>query len=282
MLPTNLCRSLLRSTTTTVITWSKTTAQRKHHEATHAHASNELSLSISSSCSLRLFMNSKPALVVLYTGGSGWSTSSTSIRSLSASRTKYRNLNNRPSEVQPKVSSEMWIFRAVAAHWDPIKKVMERVPNDSNVKMLQICSITPSKKGPYHAGFQKTPDHGRNSYTLKCPQYSRDEDSHTDPQRGQVFRRPDYQSCWPGLSEEEALANLKKGLEEHYQILLEMAPKGRKVSFLNIELAEMSFSLLFRKSNSSFSEAGGNPPSRCTDAAGTRDSKIWSSRTNRM
>jgi predicted RNase H-like HicB family nuclease len=85
-----------------------------------------------------------------------------------------------------------------------------------------------------------------------------------------------------GLSEEEALANLKKGLEEHYQILLEMAPKGRKVSFLDIELAEMSFSLLFRKSNSSFSETGGNPPSRCTDAAGTRDSKIWSSRTNRM
>lgn len=32
------------------------------------------------------------------------------------------------------------------------------------------------------------------------------------------------------LSEEEALANLKKGLEEHYQILLGLAPKGRKLS----------------------------------------------------
>jgi predicted RNase H-like HicB family nuclease len=35
-----------------------------------------------------------------------------------------------------------------------------------------------------------------------------------------------------GLSEEEAVANLKKGLEEHYQILMELAPKDRKISFL--------------------------------------------------
>jgi predicted RNase H-like HicB family nuclease len=39
-----------------------------------------------------------------------------------------------------------------------------------------------------------------------------------------------------GLSEEEAVANLKKGLEEHYQILMELAPKGRKISFLDIEV----------------------------------------------
>ena len=43
-----------------------------------------------------------------------------------------------------------------------------------------------------------------------------------------------------GLSEEEALANLKKGLEEHYQILLEMAPKGRKVSFQDIEVEKFA------------------------------------------
>jgi predicted RNase H-like HicB family nuclease len=43
-----------------------------------------------------------------------------------------------------------------------------------------------------------------------------------------------------GFSEEEALANLKKGLEEHYQILLEMAPKGRKVSFLDIEVEKFA------------------------------------------
>ena len=30
-----------------------------------------------------------------------------------------------------------------------------------------------------------------------------------------------------GLTEEEAVANLKKGLEEHYQILMELAPKER-------------------------------------------------------
>ena len=39
-----------------------------------------------------------------------------------------------------------------------------------------------------------------------------------------------------GLSEEEAVANLKKGLEEHYQILMELAPKDRKISFLDIEI----------------------------------------------
>ena len=35
-----------------------------------------------------------------------------------------------------------------------------------------------------------------------------------------------------GLTEEEAVANLKKGLEEHYQILMELAPKDRKISIM--------------------------------------------------
>jgi predicted RNase H-like HicB family nuclease len=39
-----------------------------------------------------------------------------------------------------------------------------------------------------------------------------------------------------GLTESEAVSNLKKGLEEHYQVLLELAPKGRKLSFLDIEV----------------------------------------------
>ncbi len=39
-----------------------------------------------------------------------------------------------------------------------------------------------------------------------------------------------------GLTEEEAIKNLKKGLEEHYQILMELAPKDRKISFLDIEI----------------------------------------------
>lgn len=38
-----------------------------------------------------------------------------------------------------------------------------------------------------------------------------------------------------GSTEEEAISNLKKGLEEHYQVLLELAPKWRKLSFLDIE-----------------------------------------------
>lgn len=39
-----------------------------------------------------------------------------------------------------------------------------------------------------------------------------------------------------GLTEEEAVSNLKKGLGEHYQVLLEFAPKRRKLSFLDIEV----------------------------------------------
>jgi predicted RNase H-like HicB family nuclease len=43
-----------------------------------------------------------------------------------------------------------------------------------------------------------------------------------------------------GSSEEEAVSRLKKGLEEHYQILLELAPKGRKLSFLDIEVEKFA------------------------------------------
>jgi predicted RNase H-like HicB family nuclease len=39
-----------------------------------------------------------------------------------------------------------------------------------------------------------------------------------------------------GHSEAEAISNLKKGLEEHYQILIKMAPKGSKMSFVEIEV----------------------------------------------
>ncbi len=49
-----------------------------------------------------------------------------------------------------------------------------------------------------------------------------------------------------GLTESEAVSNLKRGLEEHYQVLLDLAPKGRKLSFLDIEveaLAEASGNL---------------------------------------
>lgn len=39
-----------------------------------------------------------------------------------------------------------------------------------------------------------------------------------------------------GLTEDEAVNNLKKGLEEHYEILMELIPKDQKISFLNIEV----------------------------------------------
>ncbi|MFA6372858.1 MAG: hypothetical protein WCW68_09545 [Methanothrix sp.] len=38
------------------------------------------------------------------------------------------------------------------------------------------------------------------------------------------------------MTEEEAVSNLKKGLEEHYQVLVELVPKGRKLLFLDIEV----------------------------------------------
>ena len=43
-----------------------------------------------------------------------------------------------------------------------------------------------------------------------------------------------------GLTEEEAISNLKKGLEKHYQVLLDLAPKGRKLSFLDIEVERLA------------------------------------------
>lgn len=39
-----------------------------------------------------------------------------------------------------------------------------------------------------------------------------------------------------GKTEKEAIANLKKGLEEHYEILMELSQKGYKTSFLDIEV----------------------------------------------
>ncbi len=39
-----------------------------------------------------------------------------------------------------------------------------------------------------------------------------------------------------GFTEKEAVANLKKGLEEHYQILMELASKHQKFSFLDIDI----------------------------------------------
>ena len=53
-----------------------------------------------------------------------------------------------------------------------------------------------------------------------------------------------------GLSEKEAIKRLKKGLEEHYQILMEMAPKGSKTSVIEIEVEKHA------KASSAISETG--------------------------
>lgn len=37
-------------------------------------------------------------------------------------------------------------------------------------------------------------------------------------------------------SEEEAVQNLKKGLEEHYQLLIEFTPSNHKLTYLDIEV----------------------------------------------
>lgn len=39
-----------------------------------------------------------------------------------------------------------------------------------------------------------------------------------------------------GLTEEEAIGNLKKGLEGHYRSLMELLPMDRRTSFLDIEV----------------------------------------------
>jgi predicted RNase H-like HicB family nuclease len=39
-----------------------------------------------------------------------------------------------------------------------------------------------------------------------------------------------------GTSEEEAVRNLKKGLEEHYQLLIELTPSNHKLTYLDIEV----------------------------------------------
>jgi predicted RNase H-like HicB family nuclease len=39
-----------------------------------------------------------------------------------------------------------------------------------------------------------------------------------------------------GLTEEEAVKNLKLGLEEHYQLLIELLPRGHKLTYLDIEV----------------------------------------------
>jgi predicted RNase H-like HicB family nuclease len=43
-----------------------------------------------------------------------------------------------------------------------------------------------------------------------------------------------------GSTEEEAIARLKQGLEEHYQLIMELAPKGSKTSFIEIEVEKFA------------------------------------------
>jgi predicted RNase H-like HicB family nuclease len=42
-----------------------------------------------------------------------------------------------------------------------------------------------------------------------------------------------------GSSEKEAVQNLKKGLEEHYQILIELTPSNHKLTYLDIEVESL-------------------------------------------
>jgi predicted RNase H-like HicB family nuclease len=42
-----------------------------------------------------------------------------------------------------------------------------------------------------------------------------------------------------GPTEEEAISRLKQGLLEHYQLLMELAPKGSKTSFIEIEVEKL-------------------------------------------
>ena len=39
-----------------------------------------------------------------------------------------------------------------------------------------------------------------------------------------------------GFTEEEAISNLKKGLEEHYKLLIELSPRDHKLTYIDIEV----------------------------------------------
>ena len=43
-----------------------------------------------------------------------------------------------------------------------------------------------------------------------------------------------------GSTEDEAITRLKQGLEEHYHLLVELAPKGSKTSFIEIEVEKLA------------------------------------------
>ena len=43
-----------------------------------------------------------------------------------------------------------------------------------------------------------------------------------------------------GSTEKEAITRLKQGLLEHYQLLMELAPKGSKTSFIEIEVEKFA------------------------------------------
>jgi predicted RNase H-like HicB family nuclease len=40
----------------------------------------------------------------------------------------------------------------------------------------------------------------------------------------------------PGSSEAEAVQHLKKGLEEHYHLLIELTPSNHKLTYLDIDV----------------------------------------------
>jgi len=42
-----------------------------------------------------------------------------------------------------------------------------------------------------------------------------------------------------GLTESEAVRNLKKGIEDHFQLLIEMNPPGHRLTWLDIEVENL-------------------------------------------
>ncbi len=43
-----------------------------------------------------------------------------------------------------------------------------------------------------------------------------------------------------GLTEDEAVRNLKQGLADHYRLLIEMNPPGHKLTYLDIEVDHLA------------------------------------------
>ena len=67
------------------------------------------------------------------------------------------------------------------------------------------------------------------------------EDTHRNLPGREIFHSKDLLTKIgdQGLTEPEAVRNLKKGIEDHFQLLIEMNPPGHRLTWLDIEVENL-------------------------------------------